>query len=389
MRVLRVLTRPNVGGPTRQALALWRAHQELGVRTLLVTGRCEAAEPALDLDGLPRLERSQALAAGPRAEGVVELGAMRRGLAPWRDAQGRAALRALVRAFRPDVVHTHTSKAGWLGRRAAIEEGVGVVAHTFHGLVLRDHHGRVLSAALRALERGLARRTDLLFAVSPSCREELVELGVAPAARILVSPPAVDLRAFAENSRKGARARLGIGDDDCVLGFVGRLVPVKRPEHFAAVLAAIPEARGLVLGEGPMRRRLAGAPRLRLLGARFDVAELLAGLDVLVAPSRREGCPLAVVEAFAAGVPVVAYDVPGLRDLLGGWGAGILVPECEGPAGLARATRALLRDPGRRADLVRRARAGLWRFDPSSVARALLAGYERARAACERAAASR
>lgn len=389
MRVLRVLTRPNIGGPTRQAAALWRAHRALGVRTLLVVGCCEPGEPALDLAGIPRLSWRQALAAGPRAEGVVELAAMRRGVAPWGDARGRAALRALVRAFGPDVVHTHTSKAGWLGRRAAIAEGVPVVAHTFHGLVLRDHHGRVFSAALRALERSLARRTDLLFAVSPSCREELARLGVAPASRVVVSPPAVEVGPFAHASREQARARLGISGEEPALGFVGRLVPVKRPEHFAATVAAMPGSSGFVFGAGPLGDRLEGAPRLRLCGARSDLADLLAGLDALVVPSRREGCPLAVVEAFAAGVPVVGYDVPGLRDLLGAWGAGILVPQSEGPAGLARAVRAVLGDASRRAALVRRARAELGRFDPTAVARGLLVAYERARAAAERTATSR
>src|SRR5262245_40994058 len=120
MRVLRVLTRPNLGGPTRQAIALWHAHARLGVQTLLATGAVDRTEPMLSPadGGVPALAFDAALAAGELASGWVQVPGLVRGAAPFGDRRARAALRALMRSLRPDVVHTHTSKAGLVGRRA-------------------------------------------------------------------------------------------------------------------------------------------------------------------------------------------------------------------------------------------------------------------------------
>jgi glycosyltransferase involved in cell wall biosynthesis len=377
LRVLRVLTRPNVGGPMRQAVALWHAHRALGVRTLLVVGRCAKDEPALDLarTGIPRVSPLDVQREGTASEGVLELPALRRAPHPWRDVAAARALRAIARLFRPHVLHTHTSKAGWLGRRALPPGSVEVVAHTYHGHVLRDYFPRGVGAALRRIEVALARRTDLLFAVSPSCRAELAELGVAG---VRVLPPAVDGSAFAATQRSAARRALGLDDSSLVLGFVGRLVAIKRPELFAEAVRALPGAIGCVFGAGPAERKLAGAAdgRVRCLGVTLELPRFLAGLDALLVPSRREGCPLAAVEAFAAGVPVVGFDVPGVRDALAVWGEGVLVPEGEGGVGLARATAELLADAARRDAVVARARAGLARFSPDAVARELVAAYD-------------
>jgi glycosyltransferase involved in cell wall biosynthesis len=378
MRVVRILTRPNVGGPTRQVAALWREQRALGIRTLLVVGRCGAGETAVDLEreGVPRL--APEAAADPAAEGHFVLPELGRGLRPLADRRAARLLRALLAAARPQVVHTHTSKAGWLGRRAAVAAGVPVVAHTFHGIVLRDYYAGPVAWLLAAVERSLARRSDLLFAVSPSCRDELAELGIAPAERIEVTPPAVELAPFARTERDAARARLGLGAAEFALGFVGRLVRIKRPELFAALLRRTPDATGLLFGDGPLGAALDGAPRLRRLGARADLADLLAGLDVLVIPSTREGCPLAALEAFAAGVPVVGFDVPGVRDVLGAWGAGLLVPPAAGVGGLAAAVARLRAEPSLAGELRARARAGLGRHAPAAVAAQLAAAYERA-----------
>lgn len=383
MRVMRVLTRPNVGGPTRQAVALWHAHKGMGVRTLLVVGRCEAPEPALDLAalGVPRVSFE---AVDGTAEGFVEVPALMRRLHPLHDWQARVALRTLQARFAPQVVHTHTSKAGALlrGSRSA---GVRVV-HTYHGHVLRDYYGRLRSALLVRLERRLAARTDALIAISPSCRDELVSLGIAPAARFHVVPPAVEVAAFAAGDRARARATLGLGPTTFALGFVGRLVPIKRPELFVDTVRTVSDAlgpvTGIVFGDGPLRAGLAprAGDRIRWLGARADLAQLLPACDALVFTSRREGCPLAAIEAFAAGVPVVGLDVPGVRDALATWGRGLLVAEVTGIAGLTAALASLREEPARGA-LVKAARAGLPRFAPAAVAAELLRIYEQAFAA--------
>lgn len=384
MRILRVLTRPNLGGPTLQAVALWHAHRELGAQTLLVTGAVDRTEAPVDLEalGVPRLEYAAALAAGTNATGFVALPALGRGFQPWQDLRALWSLRALASSFAPAVLHTHTTKAGWLGRSAAAAVRVSCVAHTFHGHVLRDYFRWPLASMLARLERWLARRSGLLCAVSPSCADELAAAQVAARERFLITWPAVPLVAC--QTRAAARAALGIGPAEWRVVAVGRLVPIKRLDHLVAALADPDGPGGDLVGSGPLRPQLAAAAaaaaRVRLLGPRPDIAALLPAYDALVLPSVREGCPLVAVEAFAAGVPVLGYDVPGVRDVLidpalGRDPRGLLVPTADGPAGLRRALQRLRSEPGLADALVAAGRAALPQFAPRRLAAQLLAAY--------------
>ncbi len=378
---MRILTRPNLGGPTRQAIALWHEFAARGVPTLLVTGAVGDGEAVLSPaeGGVPRLAFAEALARGGDAAGWVEVADLQRGIHPLRDHRALRALRQLVAAHRPDVVHTHTSKAGQLGRRAAWAAGVPLVAHTFHGHVLRDYFGPLTSRWLVALEARAARRTDLLFAVSASCADELAAAGVALRRRFTVVPPAVPAGALVE--RAAARAALGLPAEGRCVACIGRLVAIKRVDHFVAAVAAVPDLRGDVWGSGPLhaalaRRIAAAAPdRVQLRGSDAAIASRLAAYDAVVLPSRREGCPLVAVEAFRAGVPVVGYEVPGVVDALRGWGEGVLVPEAAGPAGLTAALQRLFGAPELAACCRERSRAGAARFAPAAVADQLLAAY--------------
>ncbi|HZN37962.1 MAG TPA: glycosyltransferase family 4 protein [Planctomycetota bacterium] len=380
---MRLLTRPNLGGPTRQAIALWHAQRQLGVRTLLVTGRVDAGEALLSPadEGVPPLSWQACLEAGPAAEGWVELPHLGRGIAPVADRRAGQHLLQLLRAHRPDVVHTHTTKAGAVGRRAAFRAGVPVVAHTFHGHVLQDYFGGLLSRWLQHLERTLARQSDLLIAVSHSCADELAAAGVAAREKFLVVPPAVAVPQPIR--REQARARLGIPASQWSVVAVGRLVPIKRIEHFVRMVAALPDCRGDVFGDGPDRTALAAlvarlAPeRVRLCGHEPAIASLLPGYDALVLSSIREGCPLVAVEAFAARVPVSGYDVPGVHDVLAE-GRGVLVPVAAGPAGLAAGLQRLYGNPALAAACVESGLAMVGRFAPGAVAEQLLDAYCRA-----------
>lgn len=383
LRVVRVLTRPNLGGPTRQAIALWHAHRALGVQTLLVTGAVGAGERLLSpaAGGVPELTLAEVERRGADAAGWLVVPSLRRGVTPLGDLRAGAQLRRVLRAARPDVVHTHTSKAGWIGRRAAWAVGARCVAHTFHGHVLQDYFARLPSALLARLERRLAARTDLLLAVSGSCADELAAAGVAARERFVVVPPAVPVTPAAP--RGEARRRLGIAPDAAAVCAVGRLVPIKRLEDFVCAVAAVPALRGDVFGGGPQRERLLAlatqlAPdRVRLRDARDDAAELLSAYDAVVLSSVREGLPLVAVEAFAAGVPVVGYDVPGVRDALATLGTGVLVPPADGPSGLARALSALLADSATRDALVAQAARAVAACAPAAVARQMLDEYLR------------
>jgi len=370
---MRVLTRANIGGPAQQAVALYHGMAERGVATLLVVGTCEAEpEVALAERGVPELSLDAVCDLGPAARGFVRVPTMVRKLAPGRDRTARRALRRLMQRFEPDVVHTHTSKAGWLGRRAAGPRPRAVLAHTFHGHVLQDYFGPVLQAVARRTERRLARRCDLLFAVSPSCRTELAALGVADAQRIHVVPPAVPHQPLGE--RSAARRELGLRGFTAL--FAGRLVAVKGAPAFVEALAGDATLRGVVWGDGPLRAALVErAPStVRVEPSRPDLGRWLPGFDAVVLPSVREGLPLLAVEAARAGVPVVGYRVPGVEDALETWGAGLLVPPEDGAPGLRRALQALRAQPAMGQELVGRARAGLDRFEPDGVA-ALLCGH--------------
>lgn len=374
MRVMRVLTRPNVGGPTMQAVALWHEHRKLGVRTVLAVGRCLAGETAVDLEanGIPRLDPS---AVDAQCEGFVVVGSLGNRRSWLAQRRATAELRALMSLMQPDVVHTHTSAAGRAGRRAAFACGIARTVHTFHGIVLRDYFGPLVSWALLRLEASLARRTAALVAVSPSCRDELASLGVAAASRIRVVPPAVPTPAFV--ARDESRQRLGLPQDAFAVCVYGRLVPIKRPERFVATLAQMPDAVGRLHGDGPLRERLAAAkpPNVAIVPAHPDARSLMTAYDALLLPSRREGLPLVAVEAFAAGVPVVGFDVPGVCDALRTWGSGLLVPESEGVGGLVAALRRLREEPRLADELRSRSRAGLDRFAPAAVAAELLELY--------------
>lgn len=371
---MRVLTRPNEGGPTRQAIALWHAMAARGVATLLVTGAVGRGEQELrpDAHGVPAVDLAAALAGAPQG-GWLELPELRRGFAPWSDLAATRRLRQLARAWRPDVVHTHTSKAGWLGRRA-VRGGGAAIVHTFHGHVLADYFPSPVGWVLARLERRLAAGSDALVAVSASCADELAALGVAPRARIDVVPPAVPCEALVP--RSSARAELGLPADGPVAACVGRLVPIKRVQLFLDALRALPAWRGDVVGSGPLRARLEASapPNVRFVGSRPDIARLLAAYDVLALPSRREGLPLVAVEAGRAGVPVAGFDVPGVRDAVGPT-TGVLARDGTGGTGFAAAIAAA-------AKLRCHGRSGVAPTDASSpdvVAARLLALYGQAR----------
>ncbi len=284
----------------------------------------------------------------------------------------------MIRSFQPQVLHSHTTKEGFLGRYAGREAEVPVVAHTFHGHVLRSYFWGPLQGLVRQVERRLAPKTDLLFAVSPSCARELEELEVAPPGTIRVIPPAVVTEPFTAADRSEARARLKVPEDQWLVASIGRLVPIKRMEYFLDALKEFDDILGHVHGEGPLLKQLTpkANPNGRLMGLTRNLPAYLAAYDALVIASEREGCPVVGVEAFAAGVPVVGFDVPGVEDLLGQWGGGVLVARDRGAEGLAEGLRRLRTNHPLRRAIIAAGYAALPRFSPTAVGEGLLEAYE-------------
>jgi glycosyltransferase involved in cell wall biosynthesis len=336
LRVLRVFSRLNIGGPSVHVILLSAGLRPLGYETRLVVGRES-----------PREGNMLALAAEKNVacEAMAGLG---REIAPLQDLRALAGLFRLVRAWRPHVVHTHTAKAGLLGRLAARAAGVPTVVHTFHGHVLRGYFSPAKTALFRRLETRLAASADALVAVSESVKQDLVGLGIARAEKIRVVPLGLDLAHLAAELPRGAlRREARVPEAAPLVGMVGRLVPIKDVPTFLRaarlVRAQRADARFALVGDGEERAGLEALGRelglddaVTFFGWRRDLAAVYGDLDVVVNASRNEGTPVALIEALAAGRPVVATRVGGTPDLLGAGERGLLVPPGD-PEALARA----------------------------------------------------
>jgi glycosyltransferase involved in cell wall biosynthesis len=296
----------------------------------------------------------------------------------------------LIRQFQPDVVHTHTAKAGFIGRVAARLAGVPVIVHTFHGHIFHGYFSWRKTGVFIWLERLTARLSDTVITLAESLRRELADVyHIARKSRITVLPLGLDLDEYSQTLRKeGAfRQAWGISADAPLIGIVGRLVPVKNHALFleaaARVRAHFPNARFVIVGDG--ETRLAVEAQVDALGLRDavvftgwqrDLAPAYSDLDMLVISSVSEGTPVSVIEALAAACPVVATAVGGLPDLLDHGELGKLVTPGD-PDALAQAmVETLLHPPdGRRAQALMIDRYSIDRLvrDLDSLYRGLLA----------------
>lgn len=320
-------------------------------------------------------------AARGRGLDVVRVPGLGRSVRGFGDLRARAFLRRALVDFDPQVVHTHASKAGFLGRSVARRAVPGAArVHTFHGHVLEGYFPGPVNRVLRFLERRLARGTDRILAVSHRTAEELLDLGVVDVRKLVVVPPGIDLDPFLGiDSRGGVVRKLcGVAEGDCLVGVVGRLAEVKRPDWALGVFELLARRhRGLHLafiGDGDQRTHLESRiraldPDLRcrvhLLGAREDMVEVARDLDVVLSTSRTEGMPVALIEAAAAGIPVVATPVGGIPELLAAGRTGFLGQDIDE---LAFGLEPYLGDPRLRAETGRRARL---RVEKQHSARAL------------------
>ena len=350
--MLRVIARLNVGGPALHVAYLSAGLQERGYETTLVAGE------------LARGEESMAFVAESRGVEVRAVSELRRQVSPFRDVVAAFRLAGLIRSTRPDVVHTHTAKAGAVGRVAVVLSGIRprpVVVHTFHGHVLRGYFGPLTAWGFRLLERILARTTDALVAVSPQVRDDLVRLGVAPADKFVVVRLGIELEERVGgngDARERTRRLLGIPDDRFVVGWMGRMTAVKRTDDVLLALKGLHE-RGVpaalcLVGDGPDRDQL--EERAHELGIARDcfslgyqdaVADWYAAFDAMILPSANEGTPVSVIESLAAGRPVVATDVGGVSDVVRDGVDGFLVEAADVDA-LADRLQELAADPERR-----------------------------------------
>ncbi len=330
IRVLRLIARLNVGGPALHVSYLSNELDRIGYQTMLVAGRVGPGEGSMEYV--------------PEELGIhpVYIPELQREISPVIDVAAIRRVRDLVREFRPHIVHTHTAKAGAVGRAAAALAGTArppVIVHTFHGHVLRGYFSPLRAAGFLRVERRLASLSDALIAVSPEVRDDLVRLGVAPADRITVVRLGLDLDrrvSVGPTARDEVRAELGITPDAFVVGWFGRMTEIKRADEllrsFALLHKSRHEAKLLLVGDGPLApglRSLASelgiVAHTRFTGYRDDVARLYAACDVVALSSANEGTPVTLIEALAAARPVVSTDVGGVADVVADGRSGFLV----------------------------------------------------------------
>lgn len=375
--VIHIITRLDRGGSARNTFLTALGHDRSKFCVGLVYGCPETRSPndaALLHADLQRLRQG--------GVSVFDVPTLVREVHPVSDARATFALWRLLRRERPALVHTHTSKAGVVGRLAAWLARVPVVIHTPHGHIFYGYYGTVASAIIRLLERLLANITDRIVTLTDRGAEEHVRFHIAGAEKFTTIHSGIDLVHFrsVQVDPAGKRKELGLPPEGPIVGTVGRLVPIKGLEWLLKaaprVLAEFPQACFVIIGEGPLLgelKELAAAlgigPRVVFWGAREDVPECLVALDLFVLPSLNEGMGRALIEAMAVGCPVVATRVGGVPDIVADGTTGLLVPPRDDRA-LAEAMLTLLRDRSRRAAYGETARRYIdGRFDVETMVR--------------------
>jgi glycosyltransferase involved in cell wall biosynthesis len=353
VRILRVIARLNMGGPALHVSYLTSGLAQRGYETTLVAGSLSLGEG------------SMSYVADRLGVRVVALPELHREIALLRDVRAVFRLAKLIRTERPHILHTHTAKAGAIGRLAAVLAGRArppIVVHTFHGHVLRGYFGPVRSGFFRLLERWLARVATALVAVSPEVRDDLVALGVARPEKFTVIRLGIELRDRVrpdDDGRTQMRRLLGVSPERFVVGWIGRMTAVKRTGDVLLALKALRD-RGVdaclcMVGDGPDRNdveerahALGIVRHCFFLGYQDDVAPFYAAFDALLLPSGNEGTPVSAIESLAGGRPVVATRVGGVPDVVRDGKDGFLV-EAGNVDGLADRLAQLAADAALRA----------------------------------------
>lgn len=335
-RVARIITRLNIGGPSIQAIDLSRDLRAHGFDTCLIHGSLPPGEG--DMTTIVPVGETE----------TAYVAALVRPVSPLQDFRALWRIYRTLCRWRPDIVHTHMAKAGAVGRLSALAYNGTVgrrrparLVHTYHGHVFEGYFGSRSTRVFLAVERWLARRTDILIAISPKIRHDLLQTyAIARDAQVRLVPLGFNLdrlAAITPADRARSRADLEIPPDAVVVTTVGRLTAIKQHRLFLEMAARlVPQSNRLlflIVGDGELRGELQGqavesgiASRVRFLGWRGDLDRIYGATDIFALTSRNEGTPVALIEAMAAQVPSVSTDVGGVRDVITGPGLGVLVP---------------------------------------------------------------
>lgn len=339
-RVLRIVNRFNLGGPTFNAAYLTK-YLSPEYETMLIGGIHEDDE-----------ESSEFILNNLGINAII-IPEMRRSINGFGDYQAYRKIKKIIKEFKPDIVHTHASKAGMLGRKAAMDMNVPVMVHTFHGHVFHSYFNPIKTRTFIQIERFLANKTDAIIAISQAQKSELSNVFcIAPENKIKVIPLGLDLSRFISNQdekRYVFRKENYLDDDEIAIAIVGRLVPIKNHQLFVKAIAQAKQKTGkkiraFIVGDGQSRNEIeALAHKLNLVispngtttlkpDIRFsswikNVDYVYAGVDIVALTSLNEGTPVSLIEAQAAGKPIVSTNVGGIKDI-SIEGKSILLSDC-------------------------------------------------------------
>lgn len=339
-KVLRIINRFNLGGPTFNA-ALLTKYLSPDYETMLIGGKEEKSEES-------SMHILDELGIAPR---FIE--AMQREIGIKNDREAYKEIKKIIKSFKPDIIHTHASKAGAIGRYAGIAYGKAKLVHTFHGHVFHSYFGKFKSNVYKNIERALAIKTDKIIAISERQKLELVKkYSICSNEKVEVIPLGFELDKFncgREEKRKSFRNRFGLDDDEIAIGIIGRLVPIKNHHLFIDAIKSLKEnsskkIRAFIIGDGEQREALkayTAQSGLDFLNGDFEegmkatvhftswIKEIdwaNAGLDIIALSSLNEGTPVSLIEAQAGGTPIITTRVGGVSDIVQNNKTGIIVP---------------------------------------------------------------
>jgi len=330
IKVLRIINRFNIGGPTYNATFLTKFLSD-EFETVLIGGLPEENEA----DSLHILDKY-----GVKPVLIPE---MKREPNFKSDRLALKKIKSIIKEFKPDIVHTHASKAGALGRRAAISCKVPVIVHTFHGHVFHSYFGKAKTLLFKKIERYLAKRSSGIIAISDIQKKELSEIHkIAPSDKIEVIPLGFDLEQFQENyeeKRQITRKKYHIDQDTVAVSIVGRLTAIKDHHFFIDVIEELHEnvkksIKIFIVGDGDMKDEIEQrilplqnkGVDISLTSWVHDIALFNAGMDIMCLTSKNEGTPVSLIEAQASNLPVVSTNVGGVPDIVEQNETGFIIP---------------------------------------------------------------
>jgi len=338
VKVMQIIARMNVGGPAVIVAELMRGLDKSQFEQILVTGYCDENE-ADYLDTVAKDIKATRIAGLGRSVSLIA------------DLKAFFGLVSLIRKYQPDVIHTHTAKAGVLGRLASLLAGRGAVrVHTFRGHLLHGYFSSVLTKLVVLIEKFFAARTSVLIAIGSKVKEDLLAAGIGRADKYRVFFPG--LPAPKTGSKAAVQSALGISSEVLYCTFVGRLTQIKRPDRLLDVAAECKrrgiDLRFLVAGEGELfesskQRAMKEQLNVTFFGWRSDIDQIFAASDIAILTSDNEGIPLTLIQAAQAGLPIVATNVGSVSDVVIDHSTGYLTEST--PEALADAIEKLVRDP--------------------------------------------